>query len=54
MALVAATTTGLVIWIILWATGMKAFDAFLLTAAIVLLTAVARGLMTYLPGRRQG
>jgi hypothetical protein len=54
MAYVAATTTGLVIWVVLWATGFKAFDAFLLTAAIVLLTVVARTLMTHLPGRRQG
>ena len=54
MALVAATATGLVIWVILWAIGQKAFDAFLVTLVIVLLTQVFRGLMPHMPGRRQG
>jgi hypothetical protein len=54
MGLVAATAAGLVIWVILWALGLKAFDAFLLTLVIVLLTQVLRGLMLYMPGRRQG
>jgi hypothetical protein len=53
MGLVAATAAGLVIWVILWALGLKAFDAFLLTLVIVLLTQVLRGLMLYMPGRRQ-
>jgi hypothetical protein len=52
MGLVAATATGLVIWVILWAIGLKAFDAFLIVLVIVLLTAVARSLTGYLPGRR--
>jgi hypothetical protein len=54
MAVVAATATGLVIWVVLWAVGLKAFDAFLITLAIVLVTAVVRGLAPYLPGRREG
>jgi hypothetical protein len=53
MGLVTATAAGLVIWVILWALGLKAFDAFLLTLVIVLLTQVLRGLMLYMPGRRQ-
>ena len=40
MGIVVATTTGLVIWIVFWAIGGKAFDAFMITAAIVV-TAVA-------------
>ena len=52
MGLVAATATGLIIWVILWAIGLKAFDAFLIVLLIVLLTAVGRSLTTYLPGRR--
>jgi hypothetical protein len=52
MGLVAATATGLVIWVILWAIGLKAFDAFLIVLLIVLVTAVGRSLTTYLPGRR--
>jgi hypothetical protein len=54
MGLVAATATGLVIWVVLWAIGLKAFDAFLVTLVIVLVTAVLRGLAPYLPGRREG
>jgi hypothetical protein len=54
MGLIAATATGLVIWIVLWAIGLKAFDAFLITLAIVLVTQVLRGLVSYMPGRRQG
>ena len=36
MGLVLATAAGLVVWIILWAIGVKAFDAFLITLVIVL------------------
>ena len=35
MAVLVALTIGLVWWIAAWAFGIKAFDAFLLTAALV-------------------
>jgi hypothetical protein len=35
MAVLVALTVGLVWWIAAWAFGIKAFDAFLLTAAMV-------------------
>lgn len=35
MAVVIALTVGLVWWIAAWAFGIKAFDAFLLTVALV-------------------
>lgn len=35
MAVLVALTIGLVWWITAWAFGIKAFDAFLLTAALV-------------------
>ena len=35
MAVLIALTVGLVWWICAWAFGIKAFDAFLLTAALV-------------------
>jgi hypothetical protein len=53
MGLVVATTIGLVAWIVLWAIGVKAFDAFLVTIAVVLLAAVARILAPFLPGERE-
>lgn len=36
MATLVALTVGLVVWITVWAFGVKSFDAFLLTILIVL------------------
>jgi hypothetical protein len=52
VGLVVTVTAGLILWIVLWALGSKGFDAFLLTALIILLGAAARILSRYLPGRR--
>jgi hypothetical protein len=54
MGLVVATTFGLVVWIVMWALGVKAFDAFLFTVLVVVLGATARMLLPYLPGKRDG
>jgi hypothetical protein len=54
MGLVAATTAGLVLWIVLWALGVKGFDAFMLTTVIILLGCGARMLAPTLPGNRTG
>jgi hypothetical protein len=35
MTILVALTVGLVWWIVAWAFGIKAFDAFLLTVALV-------------------
>ena len=53
MGLVLATTFGLVLWLVLWATGTKAFDAFMLTALIMLVAATVRMIAPYLPGNRR-
>jgi hypothetical protein len=42
MAVLVALTVGLVWWIAAWSFGVKAFDAFLLTIALVLGTATVR------------
>ena len=42
MSVLVALTVGLVWWITAWAFGVKAFDAFLLTAALVVGAAAAR------------
>ena len=52
MGLVLATTVGLVAWIVLWAIGWKAFDAFMITALVITLGATAKLLAPYLPSRR--
>ena len=42
MGLLLTTIAGLVVWIVLWAIGVKSFDAFLVTAVMILLAATAR------------
>ena len=42
MMVFVTLTVGLVIWIVAWSFGIKAFDAFLFTAFITLLAAGAR------------
>jgi predicted PurR-regulated permease PerM len=37
-----ALTVGLVVWIVLWALGVKSFDAFMITALLVVSAATAR------------
>ncbi|HUR84002.1 MAG TPA: hypothetical protein VMY78_01535 [Solirubrobacteraceae bacterium] len=51
MGLVLTTTFGLVAWIVLWAIGAKALDAFLVTTVVLTLGAAGRMLVPYLPGR---
>ena len=41
MQIIVATVIGLVLWIVLWAFDVKAFDSFMLTLAIVLGATVA-------------
>jgi hypothetical protein len=48
MAVLVALTVGLVWWITAWAFGIKAFDAFLLTAALVVGVAAFQMLKPYL------
>jgi hypothetical protein len=52
MGLYLALITGLVIWIIGWAIGIKSFDAFLITILIVLIAASGRILSIFLPSRQ--
>jgi hypothetical protein len=52
MGLYLALITGLVIWIIGWAIGIKSFDAFLITVLIVLVAASGRILSIFLPSRQ--
>jgi hypothetical protein len=48
MAVLVALAIGLVWWITAWAFGIKAFDAFLLTAAIVVGAAAYQIVKPYL------
>ena len=52
MGLYLALITGLVVWILGWALGLKSFDAFLITALIILVAASGRILSIFLPSRQ--
>jgi hypothetical protein len=54
MIILIALTVGLVWWIVAWAFGIKAFDAFLLTVAMVVAAAaytIAKPFVDQLLGR---
>jgi hypothetical protein len=44
---------GLVVWIVLWALGWRAFDAVLITALMLVIAAAVRLVAPYLPGNRR-
>lgn len=52
MPLVLWTTAALVIWIVLWALAVKAWDAWMLAVLIIVVGATSEILKRYLPGRR--
>ena len=53
MGLLLTLIAGLVVWIVLWAIGVKSFDAFLITIVMVLVAATVRIFSPYLPGNRE-
>lgn len=52
MGLLLTLIAGLVIWVVLWATGTKSLDAILIPLLMVVIAAGARMLAPHLPGRR--
>ena len=54
MGLFLTTCAGLVIWIVLWALGVKSFDAFMITVLMVIIAGTVRIVTPYLPGNRPG
>jgi Mn2+/Fe2+ NRAMP family transporter len=52
MGLLLTTIAGLIVWIVLWAIGVKSFDAFLITLGMVIVAATLRIVAPYLPGNR--
>jgi hypothetical protein len=53
MGLLLTTIAGLVIWVVLWAVGAKAFDAFMITVVMVVIAAAVRLVTPHLPGNRK-
>ena len=52
MGLFLTTCTGLVVWIVLWAIGVKSFDAFMITLGMIVVAATLSMVAPYLPGNR--
>jgi hypothetical protein len=52
MGLLLTAIAGLVIWIVLWAIGVKSFDAFLIPMFLVIVAGMAHTLAPHLPGNR--
>jgi hypothetical protein len=52
MGLLLNTIAGLVVWIVLWSIGVKAFDAFMITTAMILIAATVRVFAPFLSGSR--
>jgi uncharacterized protein YacL len=53
MGFVVATTFGLVVWLVLWALGVKSLDAFMITVLVAVIGVTVRILVPYLPGNRR-
>jgi hypothetical protein len=53
MGVLLTLIAGLVVWVVLWAIGAKALDAFLLTLLMLIVAAAARLIVPYLPGNRR-
>jgi hypothetical protein len=53
MGLILTATSGLCLWIVLWALDVKGFDGILIAAIMVVLAIGVRNLLPFLPGRRE-
>ena len=52
MGLLFTFIAGLVVWIVLWAIGVKSVDAFLITMVMLIVAAAAHIIWPTLPGNR--
>jgi hypothetical protein len=54
MGLLLTLIAGLVVWIVLWATGVKGFDSFMITLLLLLIAAGLHIVAPFLPGNQRG
>jgi hypothetical protein len=52
MGVILTLIAGLMLWVVLWAIGAKAFDAIMLTVLMLVIAAAGHLLAPYLPGNR--
>jgi hypothetical protein len=53
MGLLLTLIAGLVVWIVLWATGVKGFDSFMITIVLLLIAAGLHIVAPFLPGNQR-
>jgi hypothetical protein len=53
MGVLLTLIAGLVIWIVLWALGVKSFDAFIITIVMVVIASAMSIVTPHLPGNRR-
>jgi hypothetical protein len=53
MGVLLTVIAGLVIWIVLWALGVKSFDAFIITIVMVVIASAMSIVTPHLPGNRR-
>ena len=53
MGVLLTLIAGLVVWIVLWAMGARAFDAIMITTIMLVIAAAVRLIVPYLPGNRR-
>jgi hypothetical protein len=52
MGLLLSLTTGLIVWVVMWALGIKALDASFVLLALLIGAVVIRLVSPHLPGNR--
>ena len=52
MGILLTTIAGLVLWIVLWAIGVKSIDAFMITVLMIVVAATAHIFAPAIPGNR--
>ena len=52
MSIIVWTTFALLLWIVLWSLGAKAFDVAMLSVTIIVVAATVEIVKRYLPNRR--
>ncbi|CAB4902929.1 unannotated protein [freshwater metagenome] len=49
MGLIYAITSAVLLWLVLWALGMKSFDAILISAGVMVLATAVWKVLSYFP-----
>jgi len=53
MGVLLTLIAGLVVWVVLWALGVKSFDAFMITVLMLVIAAAVHVMLPHMPGSRR-